>query len=104
VNRIRAGCGRRQFRCAYNKTASLDPAERSRGVIAWSSGNRGQAVALAARLPERLPDRHPLAGHQHRAPQGYLLISTSDRRGAISAAVRVVDGPVERAGLEGFTG
>ena len=39
-----------KFRGAYNKIASLDPAERSRGVIAWSSGNHGQAVALAARL------------------------------------------------------
>jgi threonine dehydratase len=39
-----------KFRGAYNKIASLDPAERQRGVIAWSSGNHAQAVALAANL------------------------------------------------------
>jgi threonine dehydratase len=39
-----------KFRGAYNKIASLDPADRQRGVIAWSSGNHAQAVALAAKL------------------------------------------------------
>jgi len=35
-------------RGAFNALLSLDPATRSRGVIAVSSGNHGQAVALAA--------------------------------------------------------
>ena len=39
-----------KFRGAYNFLARLSPAERSRGVIAPSSGNHAQAVALAARL------------------------------------------------------
>jgi threonine dehydratase len=39
-----------KLRGAYNFLAKLDPAERSRGVIAPSSGNHAQAVALAAKL------------------------------------------------------
>lgn len=39
-----------KFRGAYNFLANLAPAERSRGVIAPSSGNHAQAVALAAKL------------------------------------------------------
>jgi threonine dehydratase len=39
-----------KFRGAYNFLARLTAAERSRGVIAPSSGNHAQAVALAARL------------------------------------------------------
>lgn len=37
------------MRGAYNKIASLSPAERSRGVISYSSGNHAQGVAYAAR-------------------------------------------------------
>ncbi|MFA9444067.1 pyridoxal-phosphate dependent enzyme [Egicoccus sp. AB-alg6-2] len=39
-----------KFRGAYNALAALDPQVRSRGVVAFSSGNHAQAVALAARL------------------------------------------------------
>ncbi|HEY2284289.1 MAG TPA: pyridoxal-phosphate dependent enzyme [Streptosporangiaceae bacterium] len=39
-----------KFRGAYNRMALLDLAERDRGVVAYSSGNHGGAVALAARL------------------------------------------------------
>src|SRR3954471_11480437 len=38
-----------KIRGAYNMVAQLAPEERRRGVIAYSSGNHGQAVALAAR-------------------------------------------------------
>jgi threonine dehydratase len=38
-----------KLRGAYNKIASLDAAQRSRGVIASSAGNHAQGVALAAR-------------------------------------------------------
>jgi threonine dehydratase len=38
-----------KLRGAYNKIASLSPAQRKRGVIAYSSGNHAQAVAYAAR-------------------------------------------------------
>jgi threo-3-hydroxy-L-aspartate ammonia-lyase len=39
-----------KFRGAYNKIASLPSGRRERGVLAYSSGNHAQAVALAARL------------------------------------------------------
>jgi threonine dehydratase len=39
-----------KFRGAYNKIASLSDEQRARGVIAFSSGNHAQAVALCARL------------------------------------------------------
>jgi threonine dehydratase len=39
-----------KFRGAYSLIAGLTEAERSRGVIAPSSGNHAQAVALAAKL------------------------------------------------------
>src|SRR6187549_1321816 len=39
-----------KMRGAYNKIASLTDAERSRGVVTYSSGNHAQAVARAARL------------------------------------------------------
>jgi threo-3-hydroxy-L-aspartate ammonia-lyase len=39
-----------KFRGAYNAVASLPKAERDRGVLAASSGNHAQALALAAAL------------------------------------------------------
>jgi threonine dehydratase len=39
-----------KFRGAYNAVASLDPAERARGVVTASSGNHAQALALSAAL------------------------------------------------------
>ncbi len=39
-----------KFRGAYNALASLSPDERRRGVVAFSSGNHAQAVALAGQL------------------------------------------------------
>jgi len=39
-----------KFRGAFNALSRLDGATRARGVIAFSSGNHAQAVALAARL------------------------------------------------------
>lgn len=38
-----------KLRGAYNMIARLDPAERARGVLTYSSGNHGAAVAYAAR-------------------------------------------------------
>jgi threonine dehydratase len=38
-----------KLRGAYNKIASLNPEERRRGVISYSSGNHAQGVAYAAR-------------------------------------------------------
>ncbi|MFZ4650831.1 MAG: threo-3-hydroxy-L-aspartate ammonia-lyase [Rubrivivax sp.] len=39
-----------KFRGAYNALAQFTPAQRERGVIAYSSGNHAQAVALSARI------------------------------------------------------
>ncbi len=39
-----------KFRGAYNYLSKMAPADRARGVIAPSSGNHAQAVALAAKL------------------------------------------------------
>jgi threonine dehydratase len=39
-----------KFRGAYNRLSVLDPAQGQAGVVAFSSGNHGAAVALAARL------------------------------------------------------
>jgi threonine dehydratase len=39
-----------KFRGAYNFLSQMDPVVRSRGVVAPSSGNHAQAVALAAKL------------------------------------------------------
>ena len=38
-----------KIRGAYNMVAQLSPEQRSRGVVTFSSGNHGQAMALAAR-------------------------------------------------------
>src|SRR4051812_24439837 len=51
---VKAECFQRggafKFRGAYTKIASLDEVARSRGVLAYSSGNHAQAVAIAARM------------------------------------------------------
>ncbi len=51
---LKAECFQRggafKFRGAYNMISSLDPPQRARGVVAYSSGNHAQAVSLAARL------------------------------------------------------
>jgi threonine dehydratase len=39
-----------KFRGAFNALSQFSPEQRSRGVIAFSSGNHAQAVALSARL------------------------------------------------------
>ena len=39
-----------KFRGAYNRLVQLSPEERARGVVAFSSGNHAQGVALAAKL------------------------------------------------------
>jgi threo-3-hydroxy-L-aspartate ammonia-lyase len=51
---VKAECFQRggafKFRGAYNRIASLTEDERARGVVAYSSGNHAQAVAIAAHL------------------------------------------------------
>lgn len=51
---VKAECLQRsgsfKFRGAMNRLLTLTPEERAHGVVAFSSGNHGKAVALAARL------------------------------------------------------
>jgi len=51
---VKAECFQRggafKFRGAFNKIAALPDDARARGVLAYSSGNHAQAVAIAARL------------------------------------------------------
>jgi threonine dehydratase len=66
---LKAECFQRggafKFRGAYNRISQLDERERRAGVVAYSSGNHAQAVALAARelgvratilMPKDAPD------------------------------------------------
>ncbi len=39
-----------KFRGAYNALTAMGPAARAKGIVAFSSGNHAQAVALSARL------------------------------------------------------
>jgi threonine dehydratase len=54
VVHVKAECFQRggafKFRGAYTKIASLGREARARGVVAYSSGNHAQAVAIAAQL------------------------------------------------------
>ncbi|MGB5557032.1 MAG: pyridoxal-phosphate dependent enzyme, partial [Paracoccaceae bacterium] len=51
---VKAEClqhtGSFKFRGGWSAVSALDPALRQRGVIAFSSGNHAQGVALAAKL------------------------------------------------------
>jgi threonine dehydratase len=63
-----------KFRGAYNAISRLSEAERARGILAYSSGNHAQAVALASRLLGAqativMPDDAPAA--KRRATEGY---------------------------------
>ncbi len=63
-----------KFRGAYNAIAKLGSADRARGILAYSSGNHAQAVALAsglfgARATIVMPETAPLAKRQ--ATEGY---------------------------------
>ena len=82
-----------KFRGAYNRIVQLDDAARARGVVAFSSGNHAQGVALAARLlgvPATIvmPSDAPRAKVAATAGYGAEIV-TYDRatmnRGAIAA-------------------
>ena len=63
-----------KFRGAYNALSRLTEDEKRRGVLAYSSGNHAQAIALAARIVGTsativMPKDAPLA--KRRATEGY---------------------------------
>jgi threonine dehydratase len=96
---VKAECFQRggafKFRGAYNKIASLPEDERAQGVLAYSSGNHAQAVAIAANLlgvraTIVMPDDAPDAKLE--ATRGYgaeivLYDRFADDREAISAQI-----------------
>jgi threonine dehydratase len=77
-----------KLRGAYNKIASLTPAERKRGVIAYSSGNHAQGVAYAARALDTkavivMPGNAPAIKLEATAGMGAEIVkvgSASDER------------------------
>lgn len=63
-----------KFRGAYNAIAQLSPAQRSAGVLTFSSGNHAQATALSARLlgaPALILMPHDSAESKVQATKGY---------------------------------
>jgi len=63
-----------KFRGAYNAISRLSDGERRRGILAYSSGNHAQAIALASRLLGAsatvvMPSNAPAA--KRRATEGY---------------------------------
>jgi len=91
-----------KFRGAYNRLVQLSPEERRRGVVAFSSGNHAQGVALAARLLEIpavivMPRDAPAVKVE--ATRGYgaeirLYDRLSESREAIAAAIAAERGAV----------
>ncbi|MBD5634435.1 MAG: pyridoxal-phosphate dependent enzyme, partial [Candidatus Eremiobacteraeota bacterium] len=77
-----------KFRGAYNRIVQLDAAARARGVIAFSSGNHAQGVALAAKLlgapativmPEDAPASKIAATREYGAEIVFYDRTTMDR-------------------------
>ena len=77
-----------KFRGAYNRVSSLTREERSRGVVASSSGNHAQALALAAHLcgttatiliPDDAPDSKVIATRAYGADVILFDRYTADR-------------------------
>jgi threonine dehydratase len=90
-----------KIRGAYNMMAQLSPDARAAGVITYSSGNHGQAVALAAQLlgvtavvvmPETAP-RVKVLGAQHLGAEVLFAVKTvldRNSRAESEAAARVL--------------
>lgn len=84
-----------KIRGAYNKIATLSPADRARGVVAASAGNHAQGVALAAKLAGTnavivMPERASLAKAE--AVRGYgaeLLLHGRDYNEAEAKALAI---------------
>jgi threo-3-hydroxy-L-aspartate ammonia-lyase len=91
-----------KFRGAYNAVASLDPADRARGVVTASSGNHAQALTLAAALHDipatiLMPEDAPAS--KAAATEGYgARIVRFDRYGTDRDALLAE--LAEREGLE----
>ncbi|HLZ82560.1 MAG TPA: threonine/serine dehydratase [Caulobacteraceae bacterium] len=84
-----------KFRGAYNRLSRLSPAERKGGVVAFSSGNHAQGVALAARLlampcliimPSDAPKVKLEATRGYGSEVGFYDRATDDREALAAAA------------------
>jgi threo-3-hydroxy-L-aspartate ammonia-lyase len=84
-----------KMRGAYNAIAQITPEERKRGVVAYSSGNHAQAIALASRLLETsativMPKDAPSAKRQATEGYGARVVAydpATETREAIAAAL-----------------
>ncbi|MGH6910359.1 MAG: threonine ammonia-lyase [Phenylobacterium sp.] len=91
-----------KFRGAYNRLVQMTPDERKRGVVAFSSGNHAQGVALAAKLlgmPALIVMPSDAPAVKVAATQGYgaeikLYDRLTESREAISAAVAAERGAI----------
>ncbi len=91
-----------KFRGAYNALASLSEDERARGVVAYSSGNHAQGVALAAALlgiEATIVMPHDAPASKRDATRGYGARVVEYRRGeedreAIAAEIVARSGAV----------
>ena len=91
-----------KFRGAYNAVARLSPEEQARGVLAYSSGNHAQAIALASRLVGAratvvMPQDAPAA--KRRATEGYgarivAYDPKTDRREDVADRIQAESNPV----------
>jgi threonine dehydratase len=85
-----------KFRGAYNAISRLSDDERARGVVAFSSGNHAQAVALASRLLGTqativMPEDAPAAKRAATEGYGAAVVSydpAREDREAIAARLR----------------
>ena len=84
-----------KMRGAYNAIAQLTADERKRGVVAYSSGNHAQAIALASRLLETsativMPRDAPAAKREGAEGYGARVVAydpATESREAIAAAL-----------------
>ena len=89
-----------KMRGAYNAIAQLTPEERARGVVAYSSGNHAQAVALASGLLGAaativMPSNAPAAKRQATEGYGARVIAydpATESRESIAASLRAESG------------
>lgn len=91
-----------KIRGAYNAVSKLSPEERARGVVAFSSGNHAQAIALASRMLGArativMPKDAPAA--KLRATEGYgaqivAYDPSSEKREEVAERVRQASNPV----------
>ena len=82
-----------KFRGAYNRLVQLDAGQRRRGVVAYSSGNHAQGVALAAQLlgiPATIVMPRDAPASKLSATRGYgaeiVLYERSEENRAVIAA------------------